>query len=165
MCERLGVVVASIFQWLFCNSKINFLVVFGLEWSFFPWWTIFSDKHFLPKRQYLFFLQFHSSLIVLFWCRIFMLLLFVIALMFAAVAHFDYTSVEYLIKDVFIGGNGYLVSVRYLVRFCNHTKSFTHQDYANDIELSKECWNLKRSSFIPKLTWSLVRECTSLSII
>ena len=75
-----------------------------------------------------------------------MLLLFVIALMFAAVAHFDYTSVEYLIKDVFIGGNGYLVSVRYLVRFYNHTKSFTHQDYANDIELSKECWNLKRSS-------------------
>ena len=44
-------------------------------------------------------------------------------------------------------------------RFYNHTKSFTHEDYANDTELSKEYWEIKRNNFIPKVTWSIVREC------
>ena len=44
-------------------------------------------------------------------------------------------------------------------RFHNHTKSFTHEDYANDRELSKEYWEIKRNKFIPKVTWSIVREC------
>ena len=43
-------------------------------------------------------------------------------------------------------------------RFYNHTKSFTHEDYANDTELSKEYWDIKRNNFIPKVTWSIVRE-------
>ena len=30
-------------------------------------------------------------------------------------------------------------------RFYNHTKSFTHEDYANDTELLKEYWDIKRS--------------------
>ena len=41
-------------------------------------------------------------------------------------------------------------------RFYNHTKSFTHEDYTNDTELSKEYWNIKRNDFIPKVTWSIV---------
>ena len=41
----------------------------------------------------------------------------------------------------------------------NHTKSFTHEDYANDTEFSKEYWEIKRSKFIQKVTWSIVREC------
>ena len=43
-------------------------------------------------------------------------------------------------------------------RFCNHTKSFTHEDYTNDTELSKEYWEIERKNFIPKVTWSIVRE-------
>ena len=34
------------------------------------------------------------------------------------------------------------------VRFCNHTKSLTHEDYANDTELSKEYWDIKRNNSI-----------------
>ena len=44
-------------------------------------------------------------------------------------------------------------------RFYNHTKSFTHEDYANDTDLSKEYWEIKRNKFIPKVTSSIVREC------
>ena len=46
-------------------------------------------------------------------------------------------------------------------RFYNHTRSFTHEDYANDAELAKEYWEIKRNNFIPKVTWSIVRECPS----
>ena len=42
--------------------------------------------------------------------------------------------------------------------FYNHTKSLTHEDYANDTEFSKEYWEIKRSKFIPKVTCSIVRE-------
>ena len=48
--------------------------------------------------------------------------------------------------------------------FRDHTKSFTHEDYANDTELSKEYWKIKRNSFIPKVTWSTVRECLPYSL-
>ena len=40
-----------------------------------------------------------------------------------------------------------------------YTKSFTHEDYANDTELSKEYREIKRSNFIPKATLTTVREC------
>ena len=50
-------------------------------------------------------------------------------------------------------------------RFYNHTKSFTHGDYANETELSKEYWDIKRSNFITKVTWSIVRECRPYSLI
>ena len=36
-------------------------------------------------------------------------------------------------------------------RFYNHTKSFSHEHYANDTELSKEYWDIKRSNFILNL--------------
>ena len=38
-------------------------------------------------------------------------------------------------------------------------RSFAHEDYANDKEFPKEYWEIKRNNFIPKLTWSLAREC------
>ena len=44
-------------------------------------------------------------------------------------------------------------------RFYNHTKSFTHEDYANNTELSKEYLEIERNNFIPKVIWSIVREC------
>ena len=49
-------------------------------------------------------------------------------------------------------------------RFYSHTKSFTHEDYANDTELSKEYWDIKRNNLIPKVTWSIVGECPSYSL-
>ena len=43
--------------------------------------------------------------------------------------------------------------------FYNHTKYFTHEDYANDTEFSKEHWEIKRNNFIPKVTLSILGEC------
>ena len=40
----------------------------------------------------------------------------------------------------------------------------THEDYANDTELSKEYWDIKRNNFIPKVTRSIVRECPPYSL-
>ena len=36
-------------------------------------------------------------------------------------------------------------------RFYSHTKSFAHEEYANDTELSNEYWEIKRNNFIPKV--------------
>ena len=41
----------------------------------------------------------------------------------------------------------------------NHTKSFTHEDYASDTELSKEYWKIEGSIFVRNLTWTILREC------
>ena len=38
------------------------------------------------------------------------------------------------------------------------TKSFTHEDYTNDTELSKEYQEIKMS--YSKVTWSIARECS-----
>ena len=48
-----------------------------------------------------------------------------------------------------------------VVKVYNHTKSFSHEDYANDIELSKEYWEIKINNFIPKVAWSIIREFPS----
>ena len=48
--------------------------------------------------------------------------------------------------------------------FDNHTKSFTNEDYANDTQLPKEYCDFKRNNFIPKVTWSIVRECPQYSL-
>ena len=44
-------------------------------------------------------------------------------------------------------------------KFYNHTKSFTHEGYANGTEFSKAYREIKRRNFNPKVTWSIVREC------
>ena len=49
-------------------------------------------------------------------------------------------------------------------RFYNQTKSFTHEDYTNDTELSKEYWDIKRNNFTAKVTWNIVRECPPYSL-
>ena len=49
-------------------------------------------------------------------------------------------------------------------RFYNQTKSFTHEDYTNDTELSKEYWDIKRNHFTAKVTWNIVRECPPYSL-
>ena len=33
----------------------------------------------------------------------------------------------------------------------NYTKSFNHENYANDTELSKKYWEMKRSTFVSKV--------------
>ena len=52
----------------------------------------------------------------------------------------------------------------FIDRFYTQIKSFTHEDYVNDTELSKEYWDIKRNNFIPKVTWSIVRECPPYSL-
>ena len=49
-------------------------------------------------------------------------------------------------------------------RFYNQAKSFTHEDYTNDTELSKEYWDIKRNHFTAKVTWNIVRECPPYSL-
>ena len=47
------------------------------------------------------------------------------------------------------------------LRFNNHTKSFNLEHYENDTELSKEYWTIKRTHFIPKITWRIIRKCAT----
>ena len=44
-------------------------------------------------------------------------------------------------------------------RFSNHTKSFNHEHYENDTELSKEYWSIKRNHYAPKVIWRIIRKC------
>ena len=46
-------------------------------------------------------------------------------------------------------------------RFGNHKKSFNHLKHKNDTELSKEFWEIKKRNGTPKLTWKIIRICTS----
>ena len=45
-----------------------------------------------------------------------------------------------------------------------HTKSFTHEDCSWDTELLKKYWKIKRSNFIPKVSWSIGRKCPSYNL-
>ena len=45
------------------------------------------------------------------------------------------------------------------LRYANHKKSFTHEKYKNETELSKEFWSIKNKGKNPKLTWKIVRQC------
>ena len=44
-------------------------------------------------------------------------------------------------------------------RYANHKKSFNHEKYELDSELSKEYWKIKRKNKNPKVTWKIVRKC------
>ena len=44
-------------------------------------------------------------------------------------------------------------------RFSNHVKSFNHEKYEKDSELSKEVWKLKRQNQVPKITWKIRKKC------
>ena len=41
----------------------------------------------------------------------------------------------------------------------NHTKSCNHENYANDTELLKDCWEIKSSNFIRNISRSNLRKC------
>ena len=45
-----------------------------------------------------------------------------------------------------------------MYQFFNPTKSFTHEDYPNNTELSQEYWEMRSSNFSPKGIWNIVRE-------
>ena len=47
------------------------------------------------------------------------------------------------------------------LRFNNHTKSFNLEHYENDTELSKEYWTIKRTHFVPEITWRIIRKCAT----
>lgn len=44
-------------------------------------------------------------------------------------------------------------------RFSNHKKSFNHERYENETELSKAFWKLKRQNKNPKVSWKTIRRC------
>ena len=46
-------------------------------------------------------------------------------------------------------------------RYANHKKSFNHDTYKNDTELSSEYWKIKESGYVPKITWKIVRKYPS----
>ena len=46
-------------------------------------------------------------------------------------------------------------------RFRNHKKSFNHLRRKNDMELSKEFWEIKKCNGALKITWKIIRICPS----
>ena len=56
---------------------------------------------------------------------------------------------------VYIG----LAETTFKRRFANHKKSFKHEKYENETELSKEYWKHKRNHLNPQVTWRTVRKC------
>ena len=42
-------------------------------------------------------------------------------------------------------------------RFGNHKKSFNHVKHKNDMELSKNVWEIKKRNRTPKITWRIIR--------
>ena len=45
-------------------------------------------------------------------------------------------------------------------RYSNHKKTFNHEKYEHESELSKEIWRLKHKNITPKITWKIVNKCT-----
>ena len=46
-------------------------------------------------------------------------------------------------------------------RHRNHKKSFNHEKYKNESELSKEVWNIKRRKGNPKIKWRIIKQYPS----
>ena len=46
-------------------------------------------------------------------------------------------------------------------RFANHKKSFNHEKYREETELSKEYWQMKKSNRQPIITFEILKECSS----
>ena len=46
-------------------------------------------------------------------------------------------------------------------RYANHQKSFKTLTYENETELSNEVLRLKKSNFIPQVSWKIVKKCSS----
>ena len=44
-------------------------------------------------------------------------------------------------------------------RYANHKKSFNHDKYRNDTELSKHVWAIKDKGEVPEVKWEIVKKC------
>ncbi len=47
-------------------------------------------------------------------------------------------------------------------RYCNHTKSFRHERFEKETELSKYVWSLKRRNIEYNLHWDIVKKCNKI---
>ena len=45
------------------------------------------------------------------------------------------------------------------LRYANHKKSFNHETYGNETELSKEVWRLKNKNNSAQISWKIIRKC------
>ena len=52
-----------------------------------------------------------------------------------------------------------LAETTFKKRFANHKKSFNHEKYENETELSKEYWKQKRENKNPRVSWRIIRKC------
>ena len=50
-----------------------------------------------------------------------------------------------------------LAETTFKKRFSNHKKSFNHERYENETELSKQYWKFKRQNKNPTVSWKIVR--------
>ena len=105
MCKGFVVVVESIFEWLFCNSKVNFVIVFGFGWIYFSlenyiWWQTFPTyRTILLISAFVLIFEFvilveNVHVVVVFGC---------LDVLHTAVTHFKFISVKYLLKRWFSG--------------------------------------------------------------
>ena len=48
---------------------------------------------------------------------------------------------------------------KFKLRYANHKKSFVHQKYQKETELSNEFWKIKELNGEPKVTFSIIKKC------
>ena len=47
---------------------------------------------------------------------------------------------------------------------CGNVTDDEDEDCTSDTELLKEYWKIKKNNFIPKVTWSIIRECPTYNL-
>ena len=65
------------------------------------------------------------------------------------------TDDETLPPKIYIGST----ATTFKKKYANHKRSFNHDKYELESELSKEYWNIKRNKQTPKVTWKIVKKC------
>ena len=50
------------------------------------------------------------------------------------------------------------------LRYGNHKKSFNHEIYKNDSELSKEYWEVRKKGGNPKVMWKILKKCSAYNL-
>ena len=142
-------IVESIFEWLFCNSKVNFVIVVRLGWSCFSLGNYILRETFVHQNYEI---KHECNCRNKKYCS-----LGGKCLSLNIVYQGKITSSQPNYNDkVYFG----VAERSFKDRFYNHTKSFTHEHYANDTRQLKKYWDIKRSTFIPKVSWSVLRMST-----
>ena len=59
-------------------------------------------------------------------------------------------------EKAYVGASG----TSFKLRYANHKKSFNHEKYENETELSKEVWKLKKNGNNANVSWKIIRKCT-----